>query len=447
MRILIGLLILLTLVLDNPARSQTPVPLGTEFQVNSYTTSVQTGPAVAVDTEGNFVVVWYSWGSYGTDTSELSIQGQRYSADGNRLGGEFQVNTYTTNYQVGAAVAADADGDFVVVWASEGSSGTDTDSWSVQGQLFDADGTPVGGEFQVNSYTTSSQSEPAVAADADGDFVVVWQSDGSYGMDTSLKSIQAQRFDATGTPEGPQFQVNSYTTGNQAKPKLAADARGNFVVVWQSFGSSGTDTSSWSIQSQLFSADGTPLGAEFQVNSYTTNYQGPLDVARRSDGRFVVVWESDGSYGSDSSGESAQGQAFDADGTPVGGQFQVNSYTTNNQSRVEVAEGWDGSFVVAWQSKGSDGTDTSWWSIQSQRLGTDGSFLGGEFQVNSYTSNYQDRVEVAGGPDGSFVMVWHSDGSYGTDPGTSVQGQRFSTAVFVDGFESGDTSAWSSTVE
>ena len=33
-------------------------------------------------------------------------------------------------------------------------------------------------------------------------------------------------------PLGPEFQVNSYTTNNQWFPSVAADDDGNFVVVW-----------------------------------------------------------------------------------------------------------------------------------------------------------------------------------------------------------------------
>ncbi len=71
-------------------------------------------------------------------------------------------------------MSLDADGDFVVVWFSYGSGGTDSSSISVQGQRYASDGSTVGGEFQVNTYTTSSQKDPSVSLDADGDFVVVW---------------------------------------------------------------------------------------------------------------------------------------------------------------------------------------------------------------------------------------------------------------------------------
>ena len=52
---------------------------------------------------------------------------------------------------------------------------------------------------------------------------------------------------------------------------MAAAPDGDFVVVWESNGSSGTDTSSWSIQGQRYASNGSTLGAQFQVNTYTTS--------------------------------------------------------------------------------------------------------------------------------------------------------------------------------
>ncbi len=71
------------------------------------------------DTAGNFAVVWDSF----QDGSGYGVFGQHYSSSGTAQGTEFQVNTYTTSNQGsaaqgGPALAADSDGDFVVVWAS-----------------------------------------------------------------------------------------------------------------------------------------------------------------------------------------------------------------------------------------------------------------------------------------------------------------------------------------
>src|SRR5262249_55956869 len=82
-----------------------------------------------------------------------------------------------------------------------------------------ARGAPLGPEFQVNTYPTGSQLRPKVSADASGRFVVVWES-GYYGTgpDGSSSGIAARRFDGAGTPAGPEFVVNTYTTGPQSYP-------------------------------------------------------------------------------------------------------------------------------------------------------------------------------------------------------------------------------------
>src|SRR5687768_13869952 len=72
--------------------------------------------------------------------------------------GEFRVNTYTTGNQGGARAAMEPDGDFVVVWTSNGQDG---DGYGVFGQRFAAGGAPRGSEFQINKITTQFQVQPA----------------------------------------------------------------------------------------------------------------------------------------------------------------------------------------------------------------------------------------------------------------------------------------------
>src|SRR5687767_635397 len=68
------------------------------------------------------------------------------------------------------------------------------------------------GEFQVNTYTSGPQRYPAVAMDADGDFVVVWQSN---QQDGNSDGIFAQRFNAAGLPQASEFKVNFHISGAQ----------------------------------------------------------------------------------------------------------------------------------------------------------------------------------------------------------------------------------------
>ncbi len=88
---------------------------------------------------------------------------------------------------------------------------------------------PIGGEFQVNTYTPQNQDDPAMAMDADGDFVVTWS---SGGQDGSGLGVYAQRYDATGAAVGGELKVNTYTSLSQSSPAVAMDNDGDFVVTW-----------------------------------------------------------------------------------------------------------------------------------------------------------------------------------------------------------------------
>jgi hypothetical protein len=381
-----------------------PQPAGGEFRVNTYTTSIQRYPAVAFDPTGNFIVVWESLGQDGDDKG---IFGQRYDAAGALVGVEFQVNTYTTGEQYTPAVAVDAVGNFVVVWASDGDQ--DGNLSGVFGQRYDAAGQPLGSEFRVNSHTTNFQYNPAIAMDSQGRFIVVWQ---SFTQDGDQSGVFAQRYDAVGQRLGGEFRINSYTTGNQYPSALAMDGQGRFVVVWQS---NPQDGSVSGIVGRRFDATGQPLGADFQVNSYTTGQQGRPAVAMSAGGAFVVVWRSENQDG-DMYG--IFGQRFGASGAPLGAEFQVNTYTTNDQDRPAVAMDAAGSFVVVWRSYSQDGDSQG---IFGQRYDGAGVLRGGEFQVNTYTTGAQQYPGVGSDPSGNFVVVWGSQDQDGDSMGIFAQ--------------------------
>jgi hypothetical protein len=198
-------------------------------------------------------VVWSSQGSPGGDASGSSIQAQRFASDGSALGTQFQVNSYATGSQIEPAAAIAGGGDFIVTWASAGSPGNDGFGSSVQARRFSAGGSPAGTDFQVNSYTANDQTSPAVAARSSGDFIVVWESRGSAG-DNSSWSVQGQRFAAGGAPQGPQFQVNTYITYGQVDASAVVTSPSEFVVVWHGYGSAEDDVGiSSSIHGQRFS--------------------------------------------------------------------------------------------------------------------------------------------------------------------------------------------------
>jgi hypothetical protein len=383
-------------------------PVGSEFRVNTYTTGDQGtfgGNLVAADASGNFVVVWTS---YPQDGSRSGVFAQRYDSAGTPLGAEFRANTYTSGDQLGPSVAAAANGNFVIVWASRDQDGSDH---GVFGQRYDSGGAAQGSEFRVNSYTTGHQFPGAVASDESGNFVVVWSSG-----DGDSDGVFAQRYDGAGAPQGAEFRVNSYTTGSQEAASVASDPNGNFVVAWV-----GQSQDGHGIIGQRFDNQGAPLGSEFRANTYTILAQTSPSIAADGSGNFVVVWQNN-----DPDGDSFGifGRRFDSAGTPQGGEFQVNSYTTDPQRYPAVAADANGHFVVAWQSRDQDGNADG---IFAQRYDGSGAPFGNEFRVNTFTSHAQEFASAGALGEKLFAVVWQSDlqdgsGSYG------VFGQRIDFA-------------------
>jgi hypothetical protein len=392
------------LVAAVPCVASGQVRAGYEFQVNTYTTNNQSRPAVAVDPTGRFVVVWRS---VDQAPSGQGIYAQRYDAAGVPQGGEFRVNVYTTGSRSNPAIAMDRTGSFVVIW--EGSA-PDGDSSAILGRRFDAAGLPLADEFHVNRYTTAGQYRPTVAMDAAGNFVVGWA---SRDQDGSGYGIFAQRYDATGAPRGGEFQVNTYTTSDQYAAAAAVDPVGNFLVVWRS----DQDGSANGIFGQRYDATGAPVGGEFQVNSYTTNHQDVPAVAMSPAGDFLVVWQS---TGQDGSNPGIYAQRFDRSGTPVGTEFRVNTYTTSGQYTPAVAMDAVGNFVVVWES---DQQDTSGLGSFGQRFDAAGTPRGQEFRANTQVIGAQSSPTVGMDSVGNFVVAWASydqDGSF-----AGIFGQRY----------------------
>jgi|KBSSwiStaDraftv2_1062776.scaffolds.fasta_scaffold61612_3 hypothetical protein len=392
----------LSVSVPRAAWPQGGTPLGDEFRVNTYTTGGQLGADVAADASGNFVVVW--WGDGEGESS--GVFGQRFASSGAPLGSEFRVNSSTANSQASPSVAADSAGNFVVAWSSGFAYAFD-----VFGQRFASDGTPVGSEFRINTHTPQSQFLPSVAVDPAGNFVVVWSSD---GQDGSYRGIFGQRFTSSGAPLGPEFRVNTYTTNFQDHAAVAADAAGNFVVTWSSGLEYGFEAD---VFAQRFASNGAPLGLEFRVNSYTTDGQGDPAVAAAPSGGFVVVW--DGQAQSDA---GVFAQRFAASGVPLGAGFRVNTIPASGNP--SVATDAAGNFVVGWGSSAVPA------DVFGQRFASDGTPAGPQFRINTFTPQQQKTTAIAADPTGNFVVTWDGYGQDGSF--TGVFGQRFGRIVPVD---------------
>ncbi len=399
---LIAATAVLPLVAVPPVWAQA-TPLGSEFRVNTQTAYGQENPSIAATSAGGFVIVWESGGAQ--DGDAYGIFGQRFDASGTAVGTEFAVNTYTTGGQIEAVVDSDANGKFVVVWQS---AGQDSYGAGIFGQRYNADGSVLGSEFMVNTFTTGAQSGPEVSMGLDGSFVVMWNDDVTEGNGSG---VFARRFDAAGAAVGAEFLLNTFTTGNQNDVAIGMAADGSFVAAWVS---SSFDGSATGIAARRFDASGVAAAPELLVNTYTTGSQSRPSVGVRADGSFVVVWEG---YVDAVARADIFGQAFDNTGATVGTEFLVNTFTTGNSAQSAVSSEGDG-FIATWSSLGQDGSGDG---VFARRFGVDGTPLSDEFLVNTFTAGVQrDAVAVE---TGSFVATWLSIGQDGDAGG--VYAQRF----------------------
>lgn len=371
------------------------LPLSGEFRVNAATAGRQVSGwnahNIALDRDGNSVVVWSSQAADGG----WDVFARRYDASGTPQGAEFLVSSDPTGQQLGPAVAMAADGSFLVAWTDTGPAGTDTD---VYARRFAADGVPAGDVFLVNTYRDGRQLLGDVATAPDGRAVITWVSDGQDGEGAG---IYGQRYDARGGVQGSEFRVNSFTAQQQSNPSVAMDADGNFVVVWDSVGQDG---SAGGVYAQRFDAAGRARGGEFPVNAWTPDHQGRPSVAMDARGNFVIAWES---FQQDGDASGIFARPYAATGDAIADAFRVNTRTADNQWGPAVACTSNGEFVIAWTSAAEDGPSAG---IFARRYAFSGQPLGSEFLVNETTSGDQQGVALAVDATGKWTFLWSGAG-------------------------------------
>ena len=316
---------------------------------------------------------------------------------------EFQVNQFTDDYQTYPDIAALGNGNVVVAWQSRYQDG---DNYGVYTRIYTEEGTPLTGEVRVNTYTTGSQNNPVVAATGDHGFVVAWE---SYGQDGSGDTVMARRFDDMAGPLGDEFMVNTTTYSSQSNPDVTGLEGGDFLIAWDS-----PDGSSDGIYGQRFSASGQPFGGEFQLNDYSTNAQYYPSVGAMPGGGFVVTWETSDRLDT-TDDDSVIARIFDATGTG-GDEIYVNDFTTGHQSRPTLAVDQHGEFLVTWYSNNQVGTSSSY-DVFAKRYAADGTALTPELQINEYTTGLQYLPVVTAQEDGSMFVSWTSNGPDGSGYG------------------------------
>ncbi|MBX9789471.1 MAG: PKD domain-containing protein, partial [Pirellulales bacterium] len=219
--------------------------------INSTTAYFQGAPSVTMNPSGSYAI---SWTDISFNLSTLSIEGdvyvRRYNSTGtvqtiNGSTNPFRVNNTTANNQVGAQVAMDDSGNFVVIWLDDRElPDLETGYHDVYMRRFSSTGAVLSSEARVNQFTNFDQNLATLAMDGSGNFIVTWFS-GDYNnagntQDGSSLGVYARRYTSAGAADGNAFQVNTYTTGSQSEPQLTISGTGQAIIVWTSVGQDGS---------------------------------------------------------------------------------------------------------------------------------------------------------------------------------------------------------------
>jgi len=322
--------------------------LGDPVRVNTLIDEAQENARVATSSDGSFLVVWESAEpSVVTPTVDRDrVRSQAFDGDGNKVGTEQLLSTVSPeslqplHLDVAALRVADGSpGGYVVVWSSWTQNGTDTGK-NIQARLISPNGSPFGGQFQVNGTISGDQTEPAVAELPDGGFLVVFVSPNN--------KLLGQRFDAAGQPVGSDFQINTTFDNGVSAPDVELGWDGVVGVIWED-DEDGLEFEE--IRARLFDSDLTPLGPDFRVNNLLTDDQKNPALGNYGPEGFLAIWGSDegSTAGDDISKLSVQARLITGQDTFDGLQFQLNDWIAGRQ-HVPAVSGWYGRLGSAFRS-------------------------------------------------------------------------------------------------
>jgi hypothetical protein len=408
-----------------------PPPAGsTDTQASPPQAGNQIDPSVAIALNGNFVIVWTS-----RVGAQYEVVGQMFNATKTPIGTEFVVSA-TANVQSRPDVAMDAQGDFVVVWSGPGpDTNATTNTSDVFARVYDFNGN-AHQPLQANVYETSVQNEARVAMNPNNaSFVVVWTSFAqpatAGGAVQQNANVFYREFLASGTPapgatSSLEQQVDVSSPYRQCQPDVAMDQYGDFDVVWTSYTQNSNIAN---IDSRYFNNSTAKFGSVFALNTVpvqqdftggTFGANAPLDLWATgprvsmdvTTGNYVATWAN--YQPGTATGYNVYYRQYAAGSTPMATSVKSEQIVgiptagaTGWQLMPAVGMAPGGAFTVVWTSFGHDNaevnnlTNTDY-GIYFQMYSAAGATTAGPFRLNATTVgdqvapaiNYQDTSQT-----------------------------------------------------
>lgn len=331
-----------------------------DFIVNSFHGEYgadQYSVSAAIDGEGNYAFAWLDYRE-----GEKSIYAQFFDSNDERIVSNFKVNEDPLTGNNSPFIAANNEGDFVIVWLRN--------YQDVMAQRFNKNGQKIGANILVNNNSGWNTTEPSVAVSNDGSFMVMWSSQ-SYSGDSQVYAIP---FDNSGNPYGWIIPVNesSLSASSIGRARtIDVDGSGKYCLVWSSSSGSGFSK----IYLQIINNFGQKIGNNVLVSSPNdSSHNNFPDVVSTDDGNFLITWGKNYEYPSIVGGVG--GRIYKSNGNFVTNDFNIYSHPVPFWNPVNLSSDKDSTFIVLWLGYGGQ---------YLQKIKSNGEFIGDSVRV-SYNS-------------------------------------------------------------
>jgi calcineurin-like phosphoesterase family protein len=357
--------------------------------VNDISDGNQVQPRIGMRPTGDFTVVWQD--SSRVPGVSYDLRTRSFYHHGCERLPPSRVSAISEGVQTAPAMAIDAQGGYVVTWQDDADG---NGRYEILARRYNADGSTRFGDIRVNSVSSGQQIRPAVAVDAVGNFVVVWEDDSNGN---GVMQIHARGFRADGTVRFSQRTVNVVSAGQQLRPKIAMSSAGDFVVAWED--DSQPPHGMFNVYARVYNADGSPKTGAFRVNATAAGQQRKPAVAM-GQGQFLVAWEDSVSVRQSA---DIKYRGLDLDGAPVIGEDFISTTTNGPQRAPAVTVDQSGTFYVAWED---DRNRAGGYQILARaiRAGT----LGPERTINSNDVGTHRHPSIAAST-AVVVVAWEGD--------------------------------------
>ncbi|PIZ70590.1 hypothetical protein COY07_06455 [Candidatus Peregrinibacteria bacterium CG_4_10_14_0_2_um_filter_43_11] len=364
-------------------------------------------PDIAMNKNGDIVIVWQE--KRGKDYDVYAV---KTHASHNVLERPFQVNTYSVNSQKQPQITMNENGDFTVIWESFGQDGSGS---GIYGQQFTDKGEKSGSEFLINTTREHNQNEANISMNNAGEFVVTWLSDLKL---RGTRGVFLQKFNATGNLVGKETRVdtNEYKVKDDyaglSKPNVAITNEKKVMVAWQMM-----NNETWNIYKRNFDWEGNILDKEqIAVPAKQEGNQMNPAIMAFNETQFFVVWEKDLQWTQykdlDLKKESIQGQIFDNKGNKILSPIDVKKGDFDSHNEPRPMATTEGAMVI-WQSRTKaekENADEQYrknmWAIMFQKVKTNATLVGDTEQLDTNEDQPYSRTRVASNQRDIVGIIW-----------------------------------------